>query len=70
MVTGQASSEPSSQAHMPPMTVLLTDLLYFLPESEGMDTCQKWDREGVVGLGLSRCSLGVHLSMVMGKGDT
>ena len=33
MVTGQASSEPSSQAHMPPLTVL-TDLLYFLPESE------------------------------------
>ena len=36
MVTGQASSEPSSQAHMPPMTVLLTDLLYFLPESESV----------------------------------
>ena len=36
MVTGQASSEPSSQAHMPPTTVLLTDLLYFLPESESV----------------------------------
>ena len=58
MVTGQASSEPSSQAHMPPMTVLLIDLLYFLPESESvlgaaLGLLTKW-RHGPNSLSLSR----------------